>query len=72
MLPETDGVGVLDVADFGPYKIWSADKWKCPKCGIEIVIGFGDEAIAEHYQTDHFDHVVKHYRERGLLTECRS
>ena len=39
MKPETNGVGVLDIADFGPYKIWDAHKWKCPGCKYEIVTG---------------------------------
>ena len=72
MKPETNGVGVLDIADFGPYKIWDADKWKCPKCGIEVIIGFGEQAIAHHYQEPHFGNVVNSYKELGLLIECRS
>jgi len=35
-----------------PYKVWSADKWKCPKCGIEIIAGWGARPLMEHYEGD--------------------
>jgi len=34
-----------------PYKIWCADLWVCPKCGVEIVSGFGFKSLSEHYET---------------------
>lgn len=66
--PETNGVGVLDLASFGPAQIWAADLWKCPGCGIEIVGGFGRGPISEHYEPD-FETHVKGYRDKGLLIE---
>ena len=48
--PEANGVEVIDFAGREtprPYKIWSADKWKCPKCGIEIVVDFAPECTGE-------------------------
>lgn len=48
--PETNGVKVIEMASFGPYKIWNADLWKCRGCGLEIVSGFAHEPIAEHFQ----------------------
>lgn len=50
MRPETNGVYVIEMADFGPYKVWLADLWVCPKCGHKTIAGFGLVAIAEHYQ----------------------
>lgn len=70
MRPETNGVGLLDMADFGPYQIWDADKYKCPTCGYEIVVGFGQAAIAEHFE-ESFNQQVDYYRRRNLLVECR-
>lgn len=35
-----------------PYKIWGADLWACPKCRSQILIGYGKNPIAEHYQDD--------------------
>ena len=48
--PETNGVKVLDHANFGPYKLWDADLWKCPICEIQVVIGFGSLPLSEHYK----------------------
>jgi hypothetical protein len=68
MHPETNGVGLLDFASFGPYKLWDADLWKCPGCGIEIVGGFGHGPIAEHYEASFGTHMA-HYEKHGLLIE---
>jgi len=70
MRPEKNGVGVLDMANFGPYKIWEADKWRCPECGYEVIAGFGKEAIAEHYQ-DSFGRIVEVYKEQRNLVKSR-
>ena len=56
--PERNGVHVVET--FGedsdePYKLWRADLYKCPKCGVEVVAGFGapfNNNYAEHYQSD--------------------
>ena len=39
--------------DGAPYKLWDADLWECPECGVEIVTGFACEPLAEHYQPDY-------------------
>ena len=38
---------------WGPYKLWMADLWACPTCGVEIVMGFGHGPISEHYKPDY-------------------
>ena len=43
---------VCEYANFGPYKIWYADLWKCPNCKNEIIVGFGCAPVAEHFQKD--------------------
>ena len=67
--PEWNGVGVVDYAEYGPYKIWDADLWKCPKCGYELVVGFGDMAISHHHD-DHFGQVLEGYKKNARLIEC--
>jgi len=58
--PETNGIIVIETASFGPYKVWNADVWKCPGCGIEIVAGFGEVPIrADHYSPDFPDWLEK-------------
>jgi hypothetical protein len=66
--PETNGVGVLDMADWGPAELYDADLWKCPSCGIEVVGGFGHSAIASHFESE-FKNVVEGYRKKGLIIE---
>lgn len=68
MRPETNDVQVLDVADWGPYQLWSADLWKCPICGKEIIIGFGNNAYAAHYE-ENFELRLQSARQGGRLYE---
>ncbi len=49
MIPEKNGVKWVSYAPFGPYQIWDSDKWKCRNCGIEILSGFGNGPLSEHY-----------------------
>jgi len=54
--PKTNGVGLLDMynpsdkAEPQPYQIWDADLWACPRCGYELITGFGSRPIAEHWE----------------------
>lgn len=78
--PKRNGTGVLENApkvngapagttapdQWRPYKLWDADMYECEGCGAQIVVGFGREPMAEHFQTERFakrlaakgDHVV--------------
>lgn len=40
---EETGINIVEMFQKNKeiYKIWSADKWKCPLCYVEIVYGFG-------------------------------
>ena len=64
--PETNGVGVLDMNDNEAYEIYDADKWKCPKCGLEVVGGFAYNPVSAHYKED-FHKMIKYYEDKGLL-----
>ena len=66
MRPETNGIGLLDMATFGPYKVWDADLYKCPSCGQEIVTGFGEGAVSHHIDED-FNQILEGYRSRTGL-----
>ena len=50
--------GLATPEHWKPYKIWVGDKYTCPDCGAEIVIGVGLNRLAEHYEPD-FQEVVK-------------
>lgn len=59
--PEENGVIVAEMFQRNTkiYKLWSADLWKCPVCGIEIVVGFSQYPYAEHYSADCKELVAK-------------
>ena len=46
-----NGFKVLEMADFGPYRVTESDAWKCPGCGHVVVTGFAKEGV-EHYDAD--------------------
>ena len=64
--PETNGVGVLDMNDNGAYELYDADLWKCPRCGMEVVGGFGYNPISAHYEED-FQRMIDAYKGKDLL-----
>jgi len=70
MRPERNGVGVLDMADWGPYSLWDSDLWKCPECGVEVIGGFGEGPISAHYEDD-FKRLIETYRKKDALVENR-
>ena len=43
------------------YKIYHADLWECPGCGHQIIGGFGDGALAEHYESS-FENILSNVR----------
>ncbi len=60
---EKSGIAVVEMARAcgtpeGPYQIWHADLYKCPVCGAEIVTGFANEPLAQHWE-DHFYEVLE-------------
>lgn len=50
--PEKNGVFFTEMADDGPYRIWSGDLWKCPGCGGSIIVGVGRAPVSEHFAPD--------------------
>ena len=57
MRPKKNGVYVIEMADFGPYKVWLADLWECPRCAYQVIGGFGLEPLAEHYEDSFAKHL---------------
>ena len=52
-----------------PYKLWCADLWACPKCGYEIVTGFGYQAYTEHFRKD-FEKRLELAKQNDLVINC--
>ena len=64
--PEKNGVFVAEMFEDNQkiYAVWHADLWKCPVCGIEVVAGFGNNPIKEHYQGD-LESMIAKIKEKG-------
>jgi hypothetical protein len=44
--------GVSEPQHWRPYKLWMGDKWECPDCHAEIIVGAPLNPISEHYMDD--------------------
>lgn len=44
--------GTAEPEQWTPYKVWVGDKWQCEGCGAEILSGFGQGPITEHWHED--------------------
>jgi hypothetical protein len=61
------GVAVEEIMGDGqPYKLWTADLFECPTCGMQVITRFGSEPICEHFEND-YDSTKKRYAEKELL-----
>ena len=71
--PEQNGIYLVELFadDKKVYKIWTADLWKCPDCGKEIVSGFADNPLFEHYQGDGEANVGKIRKSGGKIIFCK-
>jgi hypothetical protein len=50
MRMERSGVVVEEHTDDGrPYKIWSADLWRCPGCDVRLILGFATNPLHHHF-----------------------
>ena len=67
-LPETNGVIACQHASFGPYKLYAADRLKCPVCNSEVLAGFSREALFVHHEPG-FKQAYDGAKERGTLYE---
>ena len=69
--PEQNGVGVVDLAGNRQVQIWEADLWKCPGCGVEIIVGFGQGPVSEHFEGERFGRMVTSYKNGSQVIESR-
>ncbi len=52
------------------YKIWFADLWECPSCGVQVTAGAGNNPIAEHYMTEHYAAMREKYPPLITVNDC--
>lgn len=53
-----------------PYKLWMGDKWACPDCGAEIIVGVGMNPLSEHYLPGFSDAVKQFDGGQLLVKDC--
>lgn len=41
------------------YRVWSADLMKCPKCERTVVSRFADKPIAEHWNQEQMEYILR-------------
>lgn len=68
MRPKKNEVYILEMASFGPYKLWMADLWGCHSCGSELIAGFAQNPLIEHYNPK-FAEVLANIRSRRPIYE---
>ena len=59
MIVHSIGVIVFEMADFGIYKIWSADEEQCPKCKRVVVSRWAQKPLMIHHQEGFQEYVQK-------------
>jgi hypothetical protein len=67
-MPRFNGATPCVADEWTPYKLWVGDKWRCPGCGNEIVIG-ALVPLREHYQMD-FEAWVQRYAPTVTVNDC--
>ena len=70
-MPTRDGAlpGTADPKAWETYKLWSGDLWECRGCGAQIVVGAGQEPIAEHHQ-EKFAADLRAYAPKIQVNDC--
>jgi len=68
--PEKNGVKLVDLFQHNtqPYQVWDADLWKCPICGVEIIVGFGMQPLRGHWHDD-FSEILEVLKNKYLCKE---
>jgi len=72
MRPEKNGFKFVEMSEGGrAYQVWDGDKWKCPRCGVEVIVGWGQRPLAGHWD-EHFKPILDEATRRGeVLFERR-
>lgn len=51
------------MSDGAPYKVWSCDRFECPRCRSAVLVNFGKQPVAEHFQAEY-----SQWSERASIT----
>ena len=67
MYCKSNDTHVLDVVGIQLYKIWNGDMWACKICGVEVVTGFGQNAVFEKHHPEFLDFVEREIKEGNVV-----
>jgi len=67
MIPLKNDRGFMEMADGKDYRLWSTDEYRCPKCAVRVLSGFGAGPISESHQGD-FSRQLDSYKD-NLIRE---
>lgn len=51
--PKKSGVYVELMAKWGSYEVFMADLLECPRCGHQVISGYGDRPAGAHFTDDY-------------------
>ena len=78
LYPKKNGVGAIAMGDSGPEAIYDADLWRCPNCGLEVVLDFGNKPIREHFHPDFaavvagYSHTIEFWMDEAAMERTAS
>ena len=52
-----------------PYRIMNGDRWQCPGCGHEVIAGFGEMPLSEHFH-DEFQNRLDKVQQNSTTIKC--
>lgn len=73
MRPERNGVVVVTYFADPPrvYETYNADRWKCPKCGVKVAVGFSERETAVWFDTPRMERaLIEADRTPGNRVDC--
>lgn len=62
--------GTVDAECWSPYKLWVGDLYECQGCGAKVVVGVGQNRIAEHYEPDFKEQVKQLGADQLQVNDC--
>jgi len=51
------------------FELYDSDLWECPGCGHQIIGGFGQKALAQHFEED-YQEVLKRVSTTSQVFKC--
>lgn len=62
--------GNAEPENWKPYKLWVGDLWECQGCGAQIIKGTPSDRLAEHYEQDFGERVLRTGADQFQVNDC--